>query len=51
MPLSLTFEQVEIRDRFSINLDEFNLASIRVVQYDKKRIHAKHSMASLEEQY
>jgi hypothetical protein len=51
VPLSFTFEQVKIRDRFNLNLDEIELASIRVVQYDNKDKPVVYSKARSEEQY
>ncbi len=51
VPLSFTMEQGEISNRFNINLNEINLNSIRVVQYDTNNKPVKRSIASIEEQY
>ena len=51
VPLSYTVEQVEIKDKFKINIDEINLAGIRLVQYDNIGKPVKHGKASSEEQY
>lgn len=51
VPLSFSFEQDKIRDRFNLDLDEIDLASIRVVKYDNKAIPVAYSKAISEEQY
>ncbi len=51
LPFSFDLDQDDIKDRYKINLDEINLASIRVVQYDKNQRPIKHRMARSEEEY